>query len=50
MELLIAFGTDDSINLNSGHLGIVKYFYIYRFSNGKEELVEKRENVKFGYQ
>jgi len=47
MELLIAFGTDDGENLNNDHVGMAKYFHVYRFSNGKEELVERRENVKF---
>jgi len=47
MELLIAFGTDDGENLNNDHVGMAKYFYVYRFSSGKEELVERRENVKF---
>ena len=47
MELLIAFGTDDGENLNNDHVGMAKYFYVYRFSNGKEELVERRENMKF---
>jgi len=47
MELLIAFGTDDGESLNSDHVGMAKYFYVYRFSNGKEELVERRENMKF---
>jgi len=47
MELLVAFGTDDGENLNNDHVGMAKYFYVYRFSNGKEELVERRENVKF---
>ena len=45
--LLIAFGTDDGENLNNDHVGMAKYFYVYRFSNGKEELVERRDNVKF---
>jgi predicted Fe-Mo cluster-binding NifX family protein len=44
-ELLIAFSTDDSINLNTDHVGMAKYFYIYRFSNSKEKLVDKKENV-----
>ena len=47
VELLIAFGTDDGENLNKDHVGMAKYFYIYRFSNGREELVEQRDNVKF---
>jgi len=46
MELLVAFGTDDKENLNNDHVGMAKYFYVYRFSNGKEELVERRENAK----
>jgi len=47
MEILIAFGTDDGENLNNDHVGMAKYFHVYRFSNGKEELVERRESVKF---
>jgi len=33
-------------NLNNDHVGMARYFYVYRFSNGKEELVERRKNVK----
>jgi predicted Fe-Mo cluster-binding NifX family protein len=47
MKFLIAFGTDDGKNLNNDHVGMAKYFHVYEFSNGKEELVEKRENVRF---
>jgi len=47
MKLLIAFGTDDGKNLNNDHVGMAKYFYVYEFSNGKEQLVERRENVLF---
>jgi len=47
MKFLIAFGTDDGKNLNNDHVGMAKYFYVYEFSNGKEQLVEQRENVKF---
>ena len=47
MKFLIAFGTDDEENLNNDHVGMAKYFYIYEFSNGKEQLVERRENMKF---
>ena len=46
METLIAFGTDDGTNLNEDHVGMAKYFHVYRFLETKEELVEKRENVK----
>jgi len=35
-ELLVAFGTDDGKNLNNDHVGMARYFYVYRFSNGKE--------------
>ena len=47
MKFLIAFGTDDGENLNNDHVGMAKYFYVYEFSDGKEEFVEKRENVHF---
>jgi predicted Fe-Mo cluster-binding NifX family protein len=46
MELSIALGTDDGTNLNDDHVGMAKYFHVYKFSQEKEELVEKRENVK----
>jgi len=45
MKFLIAFGTDDGKNLNNDHVGMAKYFYIYEFSNGKKQFVERRENV-----
>ena len=47
MKFLIALGTDDGENLNNDHVGMAKYFYVYQFSNGKEQLVERRENVSF---
>lgn len=47
MKLSIAFGTDDGENLNNDHVGMAKYFYVYEFSNAKEQLVERRENVPF---
>ena len=47
MKLLIALGTDDGKNLNNDHVGMAEYFYVYEFSNGKEQLVERRENVHF---
>ena len=47
MELLIAFSTDDGENLVDDHAGMAKHFYVYRFCEGKEELVEIRENTKF---
>jgi predicted Fe-Mo cluster-binding NifX family protein len=47
MELLIAFSTDDGKNFNDGHFGMAKYFHIYKFSDGKDEFIEARENVKY---
>jgi predicted Fe-Mo cluster-binding NifX family protein len=46
-DFLIAFGTDDGKSLNDDHVGMAKYFYVYRFCGDKKEFVEKRENVKF---
>ena len=47
MKFLIAFGTDDGKNLNNEHVGMAQYYYVYEFSDGKEKLVEKRENTRF---
>ena len=47
MKLLVAFGTDDGKNLNNDHVGMAEYFYVYQFCNGKEKLVERRENMRF---
>ena len=47
MKFLIALGTDDGENLNNDHVGMAQYYYVYEFSNGKEKLVEKRENAHF---
>jgi predicted Fe-Mo cluster-binding NifX family protein len=47
MKFLIAFGTDDGKNLNNDHVGMAQYYYVYEFSNGKEQLIEKRENTRF---
>jgi predicted Fe-Mo cluster-binding NifX family protein len=46
-ELLIAIGTDDGENLNNDHVGMAKYFYVYKFLNDKEVLIEKRKNSEF---
>jgi len=45
MKLLIAFGTDDGENLNNDHVGMAEYFYFHEFSNGKEQFIERRENI-----
>jgi len=47
MELLVAFSTDDGENLIDDHAGMAKYFHIYRFCDGKQELVEIRNNSTF---
>jgi len=47
MELLIAFSTDDGENFNDDHFGMARYFHVYKFSDGKEEFVEARKNVKY---
>jgi len=47
MKFLIAFGTDDGESLNNDHVGMAEYFYVYEFSAGEEQLVERRENVRF---
>jgi len=47
MKFLVAFGTDDGENLNNDHVGMAKYFYVYEFSSSQEQLVERRENVRF---
>ena len=47
MKLSIAFGTDDGKKLNNDHVGMAEYFYVYEFSNGKEQLLERRKNVQF---
>jgi predicted Fe-Mo cluster-binding NifX family protein len=47
MDLLIAVGTDDGEYLNNDHVGMARYYYVYRYSDGKVEYVEKRINVEF---
>lgn len=47
MDLLIAFATDNGTTFTDGHFGQAKYFYIYRFFDDGEELVEKRPNIPF---
>jgi predicted Fe-Mo cluster-binding NifX family protein len=45
VKLLIAFGTDDGQNLNNDHIGMARYFYVFQFSDGKEQLIERRRNL-----
>lgn len=47
MELLVAFSTDDGENLIDDHAGMARHFHVYRLYQGKQELVEKRNNSKF---
>ncbi len=47
MALLIALGTNDGTNLNDDHVGMAKYFQVYRFFEEEEEFLEKRDNMKF---
>ncbi len=48
INLLVAFGTDDGSTLKSdSHVGMSKYFRLYRFSDGQEEFVEQRSNLKY---
>ena len=47
MDLIVAFCTDDGDNFNDDHFGTAKYFHIYKFSDGREEFIETRKNVKY---
>ncbi len=47
-DLLIAVGTDDYKTIKSDdHVGMSKYFQIWKYSKGELTLKEKRENVKY---
>jgi len=47
-ELLIAIGTDDGKRIKSGdHVGMSKYFQVWKYANGKFTFKESRENVKY---
>jgi len=48
INLVVAVGTDDGKTLKSdNHFGMSEYFMLYRFSDGKEEFIEKRNNLKY---
>ncbi len=47
MGLKFAFGTDDDKNLSDEHFGNAKQYFLYRFFDGKEKFIKKRENPKF---
>ena len=47
-DLLFAIGTDqDQLIKQNDHVGISKYFQIWKYSNGNLDFKEKRENVKY---
>ena len=47
-ELIIAIGTDDSkIIKQDDHVGMSKYYLIYKYSNGELTFKEKRENKRY---
>jgi predicted Fe-Mo cluster-binding NifX family protein len=48
MELLIAFGTDDEHHLKADdHVGMSRYFMVYKISDSGHEFVERRQNSKY---
>lgn len=47
MELLIAFSTNDGENMIKDHAGQARYFDVYRFSDGKAEFLDRRDNSKY---
>ena len=47
MELLIAFSTNDGENMIKDHAGQARYFDVYRFSEGKADFLERRDNSKY---
>jgi len=47
-ELLFAIGTDDDKTIKQeDHIGMSKFFQIWKYSNGKLIFQEKRDNVKY---
>jgi len=47
VELLIAFSTNDGENMIKDHAGQARFFDVYRFSEGKAEFLERRDNSKY---
>ena len=46
-ELIFAIGTDDGkIIKQDDHVGMSKYYSIWKYSNGEMKFIERRENVK----
>ena len=47
-ELLVAIGTDDDKTIKSDHhVGMSKYFQVWKYLNGELTFKEKRDNVKY---
>lgn len=47
-KLIIAIGTDDNETIKSNdHVGMSKYFQIWKYFDGKMNLIETRENSKY---
>ena len=47
-SLIVAFGTDDGINMKTDdHCGQSKYYYIYEITGDGYSFIEKRENIKY---
>lgn len=48
INLVMAFGTDDGNTLKSdNHVGMSKYFRLYRFFDAQEDFIEQRSNLKY---
>jgi predicted Fe-Mo cluster-binding NifX family protein len=47
VKLLIAFSTNDGENMIKDHAGQARFFDVYRFSEGKAEFLERRDNSKY---
>jgi len=47
VELMIAFSTNDGENMIKDHAGQARFFDVYRFSEGRAEFLERRDNSKY---
>ena len=43
--MIVAFATDDGVNLVDRHFGDAKWFYVYDIRDGKHTLIAKVENT-----
>ncbi len=47
-ELIFAIGTDDGKTIKQDdHIGMARYYSIWKYSDGKMFFIERRENVKY---